>query len=132
MAKHGFGIDVGGSGIKGGPVDLKKGKLADKRFRIDTPQPATPAAVADGIRQVLEHFDWDGPFGCTIPAVVQHGVVRTATNIDHSWIGTDAHELLAKATGQKPLLVNDADAAGFAEVGTLWQRGSSRVLCGVR
>jgi polyphosphate glucokinase len=67
------------------------------------------------VRQLLDHFGWDGPFGCTFPAVVQHGVVRTAANVDRSWIGTDGHELLAKATGRAPLLVNDADAAGVAE-----------------
>ena len=113
--KHGFGIDIGGSGIKGAPVNLHKGELADDRFRIPTPQPATPDAVADVVRQVLEHFDWDRPFGCTFPAVVQHGVVRTAANVDDGWIGTDGHGLLSKATGKQALLVNDADAAGVAE-----------------
>jgi polyphosphate glucokinase len=113
--KHGFGIDIGGSGIKGAPVNLHKGELADDRFRIPTPQPATPDAVADVVRQVLEHFDWKRPFGCTFPAVVQHGVVRTAANVDDAWIGTDGHALLSKATGQTALLVNDADAAGVAE-----------------
>lgn len=113
--KHGFGIDIGGSGIKGAPVDLHKGELSEERFRIPTPQPATPDAVADVVRQVLGHFGWDRPFGCTFPAVVQHGVVRTAANVDNAWIGTDGHELLSKATGQTALLVNDADAAGVAE-----------------
>ena len=115
--KHiGFGIDIGGSGIKGAPVDLRKGELADDRLRIPTPQPATPDAVAEVVTKVLDHFDWDREFGCTLPAVVQHGVVRTAANIDRSWIGTDAHELMKKATGRKALVVNDADAAGVAEV----------------
>jgi len=96
--KHiGFGIDIGGSGIKGAPVDLRKGELADDRLRIPTPQPATPDAVAEVVTKVLDHFDWDREFGCTLPAVVQHGVVRTAANIDRSWIGTDAHELMKKA-----------------------------------
>jgi polyphosphate glucokinase len=113
--RHGFGVDIGGTGIKGAPVDLHKGELADNRYRVPTPQPATPEAVADVVRQVLVHFGWDRPFGCTFPAVVQHGVVRTAANVDESWIGTDGHELLSKATGQTALLVNDADAAGVAE-----------------
>ena len=76
-----LGIDIGGSGIKGAPVDLKAGKLADERLRIDTPQPSTPEAVAACVRKVLDHFDWDGEFGCTFPAVVQHGVVRTAASV---------------------------------------------------
>jgi polyphosphate glucokinase len=116
MSKHGFGVDIGGSGIKGAPVDLRKGKLAGERFRVPTPQPATPEAVAEVVREVLDHFDWQAPFGCTFPAVVMHGMVRTAANVDPAWIGTDAHKLLAKVTGRKPLVVNDADAAGLAEV----------------
>jgi polyphosphate glucokinase len=112
---HGFGIDIGGSGIKGAPVDLRKGEFAEPRHRLVTPQPSTPEAVAEVVREVLDHFNWDGPFGCTFPAVVQHGVVRTAANVDRSWIGTDGHELLAKVTGRAALLVNDADAAGVAE-----------------
>ena len=116
MGKHGFGVDIGGTGIKGAPVDLRKGKLAEERFRVPTPQPATPDAVAGVVREVLDHFDWQGAFGCTFPAVVQHGMVRTAANVDAAWIGTDAHKLLAKVTGRRPLVVNDADAAGLAEV----------------
>jgi polyphosphate glucokinase len=114
--KHGFGVDIGGTGIKGAPVDLAKGKLAKDRFRVPTPRPATPEAVANVVREVLDHFDWTDEFGCTFPAVVQHGVVRTAANVDRAWIGTDAHKLLGKVTGRKVLVVNDADAAGVAEV----------------
>jgi polyphosphate glucokinase len=116
MGKHGFGVDIGGSGIKGAPVDLRRGKLAEDRFRVPTPQPATPEAVAATVREVLDHFKWDGVFGCTFPAVVQHGLVRTAANVDPAWIGTDAHKLLGKVTGRDVLVVNDADAAGLAEV----------------
>jgi polyphosphate glucokinase len=112
---RGFGIDIGGSGIKGAPVDLVAGKLADERLRIDTPQPSTPEAVAATVRKVLDHFDWDDEFGCTFPAVVQHGVVRTAANVERSWIGTDAVKLLTEATGRPARMVNDADAAGVAE-----------------
>jgi polyphosphate glucokinase len=113
--KRGFGVDVGGSGIKGAPVDLRTGELAADRLRIPTPRPATPEAIAEVIREVLDHFRWDEPFGCTYPGVVQHGVVRTAANVDPSWIDTDAHKLLLSVTGRHALLVNDADAAGVAE-----------------
>ena len=114
--KLGFGVDIGGSGVKGAPVDLHKGKLADDRYRVPTPVPATPDAVAEVVREVLDHFGWRDPFGCTFPAVVQHGVVRTAANVDAGWIGTDGHKLLEEVTGCSALLVNDADAAGVAEV----------------
>ena len=115
--KHlGFGIDIGGSGIKGAPVDLHKGKLADDRLRIPTPQPSTPEAVANVVGHVLDHFEWKGEFGCTFPAVVRHGVTQTAANVDESWIGADAEKALTSATGRKALVVNDADAAGVAEV----------------
>lgn len=113
---HGLGIDIGGSGIKGAPVDLDKGKFADERLRIPTPQPSTPEAVAGVVAQILDHFEWDGPFGCTFPAVVQHGVTQTAANVDPSWIGCDAQGLMRAKTGRKALVVNDADAAGIAEV----------------
>ncbi|MEQ3549330.1 polyphosphate--glucose phosphotransferase [Pseudonocardia nematodicida] len=114
--EHGFGIDIGGSGIKGAPVDLHKGTLADERIRIPTPQPSTPEAVAEVVREVLDGFGWKGEFGCTFPAVVQHGVTRTAANVDASWIDCDAASVLRKVTGRDALLVNDADAAGVAEV----------------
>ena len=116
MTKHGFGVDIGGSGIKGAPVDLRSGKFTDDRHRVTTPQPSTPEAVAAVVKDVLDHFSWDGPFGCTFPAVVQHGTVRTAANVDQAWIGTDAEKLLREVTGRAPLVVNDADAAGLAEV----------------
>ena len=86
---HPLGIDVGGSGIKGAPVDLELGDFAQKRRRIDTPEVSTPEAVCDVIAQVVDHFDEvrsDSPIGVTIPGVVQHGVVKTAANIDKSWI----------------------------------------------
>ena len=115
--KHvGLGIDIGGSGIKGAPVDLDKGRLADDRLRIPTPQPSTPEAVAEVVGQILDHFGWKEPFGCTFPAVVQHGVTQTTANVDKSWIGADAHHVIKAVTGRKALVVNDADAAGVAEV----------------
>jgi polyphosphate glucokinase len=125
---EGFGVDIGGSGIKGAPVDLEAGTLAADRFRLPTPQPSTPDAVAKIVREVLDHFGWDGPFGCTFPAVVQHGKVRTAANVDSSWIGADAHELLRAATGREALVVNDADAAGLAEARFGAARGQRGVV----
>ena len=111
-----LGIDIGGSGIKGAPVDIKKGVLADKRYRIPTPQPSEPEAIADVVAEIVQHFEWHGPIGCTFPAVIRHGVAYSAANVDKSWVGTNGEKLLAKKTGCPALLINDADAAGFAEM----------------
>jgi len=112
-----LGIDVGGTGIKGAPVSLRTGKLLRERFRLETPQPATPDEVARTIAGVAEHFEWTGPIGIGFPAAIQHGVVRTASNIDPSWIGVDAAALIAAATGApKVAIANDADVAGLAEI----------------
>ncbi|HET7397073.1 MAG TPA: ROK family protein [Intrasporangium sp.] len=121
MGKKGtpLGIDIGGSGIKGAPVDLKGGKLATSRLKIATPQPATPEAVADVVDQIVDHFaaqTRDAPIGVTVPAVVIHGTVLSAANIDPSWVDTDAQALIKKHTGREVTVVNDADAAGVAEV----------------
>jgi polyphosphate glucokinase len=121
MAKHGLplGIDVGGSGVKGAPVDLSTGEFAAKRMRIDTPVPSTPTAVAAVIAQVADHFDdvrGDSPIGVTIPGVVTHGVVRSAANIDKLWLDFDAEPMLEKVLEHDIILVNDADAAGVAEL----------------
>ncbi|BBZ34161.1 polyphosphate--glucose phosphotransferase [Mycolicibacterium confluentis] len=113
---HGFGIDVGGSGVKGGIVDLDTGQLVGERFKLPTPQPATPEAVAKTIADVVAHFGWTGPLGVTYPGVVTDGVVRTAANVDKSWIGTNASEVYSNALGgQAVTVLNDADAAGLAE-----------------
>ncbi|WP_052863941.1 polyphosphate--glucose phosphotransferase [Streptomyces niger] len=116
-----FGVDIGGSGIKGAPVDLESGEPAEERFKVLTPHPATPDAVADGVQQVVEHFGWSGPVGVTFPGVVTGGVTRSAANVDKAWIGTDAAALLtsrlAGEAGNCPVTVlNDADAAGLAEM----------------
>jgi polyphosphate glucokinase len=112
-----FGIDFGGSGIKGAPVDLDKGEFAAERVRIDTPQPSTPTAVADVFAELLGRFDdSDGPVGVTVPGVVMHGVVHSAANIDAAWVGEDADRLITDRTGRDVHVVNDADAAGLAEV----------------
>jgi polyphosphate glucokinase len=112
-----FGIDFGGSGIKGAPVDLEQGDFAEERVRIDTPQPAAPDAVAKVFSELLARFDdSDGPVGVTVPGVVKRGVVHSAANIDKHWIGEDADKLFTDATGRDVHVVNDADAAGLAEV----------------
>ena len=111
-----FGIDIGGSGIKGAPVDMAAGDLAGKRHRIKTPQPSTPDAVMDVAAQVVAHFGYEGPIGCAMPAIVRNGVVGSAANIDDSWIGANGVELLEARTGRTVTLLNDADAAGLAEM----------------
>jgi len=111
-----LGIDFGGSGIKGAPVDLETGTLTRDRHRIDTPSPATPEAVADVIGQIVGHFGWEGAIGCTVPARVEHGLVRTASNIHDSWIDTHVEKIIRKATGLPVHAINDADAAGLASM----------------
>jgi polyphosphate glucokinase len=111
-----LGVDIGGTGIKGAPVDVGTGVLLAERVRILTPQPATPGAVADVVAEVVDRFDVDGPVGCAFPAVVRHGVTMTAANVDDAWIGCDADALLSERLGREVHLVNDADAAGLAEM----------------
>jgi polyphosphate glucokinase len=112
-----FGIDFGGSGIKGAPVDLGTGEFAGERVRIETPQRATPERVADVVEALLEQAGAHAhaPVGITVPAVVRHGVVRSAANIDRSWIGVDAERLFTLRLSRPVTVMNDADAAGFAE-----------------
>jgi polyphosphate glucokinase len=114
-----LGIDIGGSGIKGAPVDLATGEFTHKRVRIVTPEKSTPKNVAEVVAEIVEKFSdviGDGPLGVTIPAVVTHGRTRTAANIDKSWIDANAEKIFEKRLGRDILLVNDADAAGIAEV----------------
>jgi len=111
-----FGLDVGGSGIKGAPVNISSGELLGERFRIPTPQPATPAEVLAIAAQVVTHWDWQGPIGCGFPAVVKDGVVYTAANIAPEWIGFDLKAGLQQAIGRPVQVLNDADAAGLAEM----------------
>src|SRR5680860_739716 len=113
-----LGIDIGGSGIKGAPVDLEKGELAAERVRIDTPRPATPAAVADVVEQIAEKFSnqiGNSPIGIAIPVVVQNGVARSAANVDPTWVDVDVDALFTERLGRPVHVVNDADAAGVAE-----------------
>ncbi|HUG14013.1 MAG TPA: ROK family protein [Thermomicrobiales bacterium] len=111
-----LGIDIGGSGIKGAPVDTETGILVADRLRISTPDPSTPEAVAATVARITEHFGGNSALGCAFPAIVQRGVVRSAANVDTSWIGVDGAALLSRATGRPVTLLNDADAAGMAEV----------------
>ena len=112
-----FGVDIGGSGIKGAPVDLERGDLAQERHKVLTPHPSTPEAVADGVAEVVGHFGWTGPVGITFPGVVTSGITRTAANVDKGWVDKDAASLLGDRLGGLPItILNDADAAGVAEM----------------
>ena len=111
-----LGIDIGGTGIKGAPVNVETGELLAKRFRIPTPRPALPNAVADVVGEIARHFNYSGPMGITFPAIVKKGVVYSATNVDKSWIGTDAAALFSSHLSGPVTVVNDADAAGIAEM----------------
>ncbi len=111
-----LGIDIGGTGIKGAPVCLETGKLETERFRIPTPKPATPEKVIGTAAEIVRHFDLQGPVGFGFPAVIKNGTVRTAANIDSSWIGVNAAELMERATNRPVVFLNDADAAGIAEM----------------
>ncbi|MDH6543824.1 polyphosphate--glucose phosphotransferase [Streptomyces sp. SPB4] len=113
---HVLGVDIGGTGIKGAPVDLELGSLISERVRIPTPHPATPEAVGDVVVQVLSQIGVPGPVGLTLPAVIRGGKVQTTANIDPAWMDTDAAQLFARATGRDVRVVNDADAAGIAEM----------------
>ncbi|MEJ7757600.1 MAG: ROK family protein [Nocardioidaceae bacterium] len=118
-AHHPLGIDIGGSGIKGAPVDLETGRFAADRLRIETPQKSTPEAVAEVVGRIADHFakkSGDSPVGVTVPAVVARGLVRTAANIDPSWVGSDAAAVLTATLGRPVTVVNDADAAGVGEL----------------
>jgi len=111
-----LGIDIGGSGIKGALVDPKSGELLTERHRLETPQPSKPDAVARTVAEIVDFFDYTGTVGCTFPAIVKGGVTLSAANVDKAWVGLDADALLTKATGCEVHLLNDADAAGQAEM----------------
>ena len=124
-----FGIDFGGTGIKGAPVDLEKGEFAAERVRIKTPEESTPENVATIFVELLAEFpDCRGAVGVTVPAPVRHGIAMSAANIHKSWVGTDADKLFTEATGREVHVVNDADAAGLAEVRYGAARGRSGLV----
>ncbi|MBI4943492.1 MAG: ROK family protein [Actinobacteria bacterium] len=114
----GFGIDIGGSGIKGAPVDFAAGAFKGERLRIPTPSPSTPEAVAEVVGQIVSSFgraSGTRPIGVTFPAVIQHGVARTAANVSKAWVDTDVDAIMTATLGRAVHVINDADAAGLAE-----------------
>ena len=111
-----LGIDIGATGIKGAPVDPETGRLLAERFRLRTPRPATPENVVETVARVVDHFAWTGAVGCGFPAVIRHGEVFTAANIDDRWVGCDARSLFEAETGCTFTVANDADVAGLAEM----------------
>ena len=111
-----LGVDIGGSGIKAAPVDVTAGALTRERIKVPTPQPSKPKAVAEAVRGLVEQFGCSGKAGITFPGVVTDGVIRTAVNLDPAWIGVNARDLFGSATGLAVRAVNDADAAGLAEM----------------
>jgi polyphosphate glucokinase len=123
----GIGVDIGGSGMKAALVDLHTGSLASERLRIDTPKPATPTAMLGVLVELVSRLDHPGRVGCAFPAVVRHGIVGSAANIDASWIDVDAGTMFSRATGRDVVVLNDADAAGTAEI----TFGSGKGVAGV-
>ena len=111
-----LGIDIGGSGIKGAPVDTDNGTLLEPRFRLPTPSPAEPIPVAETVAEIAKHFKWKGQVGIGFPGVVRRGVTLTAANIHKEWVGLNAAKHIKKVTGVKTCIINDADAAGLAEI----------------
>jgi len=126
-AGRAFGIDIGGTGIKGGVVDLGTGELSTDRERIPTPQPSTPEAVAAIVAQIVTDHQWTGPAGATFPAIIKNGVARSAANVDPSWIGVNVDKAFTDASGCPVTVLNDADAAGLAEV----RYGAAKGVSGV-
>jgi len=123
-----LGIDVGGTGIKGGLVDVKAGDLLSDRYRLDTPRPGTAEEVAEVILAVIQHFDFAGPTGVAYPGVVLDGTVYTAANLHPSWIGASLTELVGKHVSGPTTFLNDADAAGLAEAHFGTARGQQGVV----
>jgi len=111
-----LGIDIGGSGIKGAPVDAATGAFLEERLRIPTPSPGHPEQVLEVIKRIVDHFSWDGKIGVGFPGVVQRGVVKTAANVSLDWVGQDLAGLITKETRCQAVVLNDADAAGLAEM----------------
>jgi polyphosphate glucokinase len=113
---HVLGIDIGGSGVKAAPVDTTSGELTAERQKFETPQPSTPEAVTEVVQKLVSAFSWTGPAGITFPGVVVGGIIHTAANLDHSWIGVDAVKAFGAASKLQVTVLNDADAAGIAEI----------------
>ena len=111
-----LGIDIGGSGIKGAPVIIESGQLASERFRLCTPAGGHPKSIAKTVHAVVKHFSWRGKIGITMPVRIRNGVACTASNVDNSWIGMDVSALFSDRIGSEVTILNDADAAGYAEI----------------
>jgi polyphosphate glucokinase len=111
-----LGIDIGGTGIKGAPVDTDTGTLIAERYRLPTPEGAKPAPIAEVVKSIAVQFEWHAPIGCGFPAVIRNGVAESAANINQKWIGTNVSQLFSEATGCPVYVINDADAAGLAEM----------------
>ena len=122
------GVDIGGTGIKAAPVDIATGELAAERIRLPAPSPATPQAIAAAVDGVLMEIGVAGPVGVAVPAVVRGGIVETASHIDTAWIGIDAADFFSRVTGRATAVLNDADAAGVAEVRFGAGRGQAGVV----
>ncbi len=111
-----LGIDVGGSGIKGAPVDIETGQLLAERIRIKTPKDGEPEPIAEVVKQIAQAFNWNGSIGIGFPAPIKGGVALMAANVSEKWVGTNADALFSKVTGCECTMINDADAAGLAEM----------------
>jgi len=111
-----LGIDIGGTGIKGALVNVETGEQEGERLRIPTPQPASPDAVSEVVSEIIAHFNYKGPVGIAFPSIVRLGVIHLAANVDDSWLGINAEELFAQRLGTDVQVINDADAAGIAEM----------------
>ncbi len=123
-----LGIDIGGSGIKGALVDIEQGALTSERFRLPTPEPSAPEAVGQVVADLVAHFNWTGPVGCTFPSIIQHGVTYSAANVDGGWVHFEAEKFLQDKAGVPLRLINDADAAGLAEAAFGAAKGVSGVV----
>jgi len=123
-----LGIDVGGTGTKGGLVNMTTGEMESDRFRVPTPSPANPKNVAKVIAKIVEHFDYSGPIGCGFPAIIKENVAKSASNIDKSWIDIDISKVFSKATDCPVYVTNDADAAGLAEMNFGLGKGKNGVV----
>ena len=124
-----FGIDIGGSGMKAAPVDVDSGDLLDKRHRIPTPKPGTPDEVADVVAELVASFDWTGPVGCAFPAPIVGGTVKWVAHLDDSWAGVDIANTMSQRIGAPVTIINDADAAGIAEMTHGAGVGRSGTVC---
>ncbi len=124
-----FGIDIGGSGMKAAPVDIDTGELLDQRYRLPTPKPGTPREVAGVAHELLRWFEWDGPVGCAFPAPVVNSTAKWVAHLDDSWTGVDIAAAMGDQIGASVTVINDADAAGIAEMAHGAGAGRQGTVC---